>query len=207
MSTANTITPVLDYMVALPFATTTNVAVAAGGSGVTMSMDPYTHLGMMFGMVRGSVRLKVLSTNDTTQTEKGGLGYVTALAGGTDTNIMYRTLATDYRGGTKPESVGSHLLAYTENDSNLAQAIVQIPGYYNNPAASTKDLITTTFATYDAAYPSSNSTAPQVAFNYRFYSKDNNAPTLVRSGADDMGFQCFISTVPLMLGPGNMGTF
>ena len=188
-----------EYITVLPFAWETNVVVLANGSGTTLSTDTYALMSAMFGLVRGSVRAGFATVGNPENTDKGCLVYTNRIFGGTTYNKTVNLSTTDNFGKTDPTYVGSALTHFTEIDSNLVTGFVQVPGYYSCPAASTMDTMISTFTAYSDDYPRSNTTAPGVLLNYRGVPYTANAPTFLRSGADDMSFQMFISTVPMML--------
>jgi hypothetical protein len=186
------------YTTVVPFAWSTNVALPAGATGSTTSMDVYTLLSSMFGMVRGSIRVGFALINNPNTADRGCLVYTSQLVGGTSYDTPVTSAATDNYSRADPTFVGSSLTHFAELDSNLVTGYVQVPGYYSCPAAATLDTMVTTATLYNAAYPDSETTAPGICVNYKGLPYTTNTPTFIRAGADDMSFQMFISTTPLM---------
>lgn len=198
MTSYNTTTAGSSYVTVIPFMWQSNVAVGTNGSGATVSADVYTLLSAMYGMVRGSVRVGLGIINAPTSSNKGCLGYLNALDGGKSYTTPINSDTTDNFSKSDPTYVGSSLMQFSEIDSNLVTGFNQIPGYYSCPAASTLDTLCCTRMLYNSPYPTTDTTAPTVCINYKDVPYNTNAPVLLRSGADDMSFQMFISTVPLM---------
>ena len=195
----NSTTTAAAYLNVVPFMWETNVAVAAGGSGTTMSTDMYSLLSSMYGMVRGSVRFGFTTPGDPTDAAKGCLVYSNQCDGLNSYTSIVNTAAVDVLGVSTPLYISTTNHHYAEIDSNLVTGYCQFPGYYSAPAASTMDTMCTSFAAYNSRYPVSDTTAPDVAVSYYGVPQGTNAALPIRSGADDMSFQCFISTTPVML--------
>lgn len=193
------------YLVVLPFsAPLVFINVAGTVTYPSHGADIYTHLCSMYSIVRGSVRIGFSNQNAIVRSNRSATLYLQPLVFG-DSGLV--NLATsdinDNYGNTAGSRFTTNLLAYSQTTPNALSALVQIPSYAPGPVIATGDLLTSpgpgaAFTTY----PYVNSSAPRMCLIYSQFDSGtgttNSIPQIHRSGADDMEFQYFISTVPIL---------
>jgi hypothetical protein len=191
------------YVTVVPYVNEVSYIAAGSVTVSSAAMDVYSLCASMYGFVRGSIRTALVATNDPDNSHKGCLTYVQTLPGGTTYTRLFNISTSDNYSTAGPNRLNGNLMAINENDSNLVYSNVQTPGYMSNGAIACADLLTTFVASAPVTYPVANSTAPRYVVNSTFIptsgATNNDMPNLLRSGADDMSFGMFISTVPMYL--------
>lgn len=155
------------------------------------SPDAFTRIGVMYGLARGSVRVKLLDL------KPAGQGSLIAYAANNVSTVSYEytAITVDNNGQGGPVPMAGNPVAYiTLNDGLTGE--VQTPMYTNNYAYPICDTIITNNHSYSAS-----GTAPSVALNFTNSSAAGNAPMYMRSIGDDFSFGYFISTVPMINSP------